>query len=169
MRLIIQYAPVLRSWLAVLVIATANIGQAQSRTTTITGTVTDVSGALVPKASVSLETASGPVLQAIADNEGRFAIEAEPGEYVLKASSLGFMTYRQPIHLVAATPITKDVKLQIGRGDPVVISEPVLLAGPEVVGPPQMELLNASLTSTLPLGPLPPFKLHSRRSKNLSR
>jgi len=158
MRLIIQYAPVLRSWLAVLVIATANIGQAQSRTTTITGTVTDVSGALVPKASVSLETASGPVLQAIADNEGRFAIEAKPGEYVLKASSLGFMTYRQPIHLVAATPIKKDVKLQ-----------PVLLAGPEVVGPPQMELLNASLTSTLPLGALPPFKLHSKRSKNLSR
>ncbi len=158
MRSTIQRAFKLRRWFAVLVIAVSCFAQAQSQTATITGTVTDASGAAIPKAKVTLEVTNGPVLQTIADASGRFAIAAEPGEYVLKASSLGFMTYRQPIHLVVATPITEDVKLQISwNSGPVVDNIP----------PPQVELLTASLTSTLPLRPLPPLKLRARKLTSL--
>jgi|GEM_PF-3229881 len=124
----------------------------------LSGTVTDTTGAVIPQAKITLEITHGPVLRTLTDAAGRFAITAPPGDYILKAYSQGFMPYHQPVHLVPAVPVTKHVTLQIGIG---------FSSGPVVVITPPIELLNASLTSSLPLKPLPPIRLHTRKLTSL--
>jgi hypothetical protein len=144
-----------RRWLPVLAIAISSFASAQSSIATITGTVTDGTGAVIPKAEIALEVTNGPVLQTITDPKGHFALEAEPGESVLKISSPGFKTTRLKVRLAAATPVNQNVKLDV-----------VYEGSPSV---PQIELLNASvtLTSILPLTPLPPLKLHPTKPTSL--
>ncbi|NYF90693.1 carboxypeptidase-like regulatory domain-containing protein [Tunturiibacter empetritectus] len=160
MRSLIQRATMLSSWFAVLVLAAANTGQAHAQTASIVGTVKDVTGASIPKADIRLEMPGIPRLQTVADTDGQFTVEGVPGDYMLKVSSQGFESYYQLVHLTPAAPTTMQVALSVAS-----FSGPVV----DVTPLPQIELLNASLTSTLPLSPLPPLKLHSRRSKKLSR
>jgi Carboxypeptidase regulatory-like domain len=157
MRSTIQRDFALRRWFAVLVIAVSCFAQAQSKTATITGTVTDDTGAVIPKAEIALEVTNGPVLRTVTDPTGHFALEAEPGESVLKISSPGFMTVSIKVRLSAATSLSQNVKLPVaGIYDGPVISESLTL-----------ELLNVFVTSTLPLRPLPPLKLHTRKPTSL--
>lgn len=67
--------------------------------TAITGTVVDsVSGAALPKASVTLLRAGRAILFARADNSGHFAIETQtqPGDE-LQATCMGYKKQRQPV------------------------------------------------------------------------
>jgi hypothetical protein len=147
------------SWSAVLVVAGANAGQAQSRSIPITGTVTDVSGALLPRATISLEGADRSTLQTSADKNGHFAMEAQSGDYTLKVTAFGFATHKESIHLADATSIKKDLVLSV---DNLEVGCALLVARQ-----PEIEQFNASLTSTLPLSPLPPLNLH-QKPKSLS-
>ncbi|HEY6413382.1 MAG TPA: carboxypeptidase-like regulatory domain-containing protein [Edaphobacter sp.] len=156
MRSTIQHAFMLRRWFPVLVIAASCFAQAQPHTPTIIGTVTDTAGASIPKADVSLETANGTAHQIKTDTEGRFEIAAKAGDYTLKISAQGFTSYQKPVHLTPAASVTENIILTVGS-----FSGPIIGFGPQ---PPPIELLDASLTSTLPLSPLPPFKLRIKKS-----
>jgi hypothetical protein len=146
-----------RRWFPILAVVISSFASAQSNTATITGTVTDDAGAVIPKTEIALEVTNGPVLRTITDPKGHFALEAEPGESVLKISSPGFMTVSIKVRLSAATSLNQNVKLPVaGIYDGPVISESLTL-----------ELLNVSVTSTLPLRPLPPLKLHARKPTSL--
>ncbi|HEY6412167.1 MAG TPA: carboxypeptidase-like regulatory domain-containing protein [Edaphobacter sp.] len=153
MRSTIQHAFMLRRWFAVLVVAISCFARAQSQTATITGTVTDASGAPIPKAKVTVEIANGPVLQTTVDAAGRFAMSAPPGEYTLMASSWGFTVYHRTFRVMAAGTINEDVRLDVYnqlRSDEIYAFSPV-------------ELLTASLTSTLPYNPLPLLKIRAKK------
>jgi hypothetical protein len=124
---------------------------AQPSTAAIFGYVLDAENAVIPKAAITLKTPWDPPLQAIADENGHFAIRAKPGYYTLMATSPGFSTHQESIHLADATSIKKDIVLQVGHsGCGVCVTR---AAAP-------IETLDTSLTSTLPLNPLPPLKLH---------
>jgi hypothetical protein len=129
------------------------------KATFVSGYVTDATGASIPKATIRLEAKEKSILSVIADQAGHFAIEAQPGEYTLRVLSPGFATYQQSINLTNETSVEKDIVLQIGGGSTV------LLLCPPSCWPAPIQLLDASLTSTLPLNPLPPLKLHKRTAR----
>ena len=80
---------------ALLLSAVASFGQ--STTGTLTGTVTDASGAVVPKANITLTNAeSGDVRKTVSNSDGYYAIAAVPaGSYALMVDAAGFQKYEQ--------------------------------------------------------------------------
>jgi hypothetical protein len=129
-----------------------------SQATTIGGTITDVTGALIPCAVVSLSMAGSSTLQTTTDSKGHFALDATPGQYILKASAPGYEVFRETVHLTAATPTVENISLGVGA-----ITCPIMIEGNTV------EVSNASLDLLLPFTPLPPFHLSAKRLKHLQR
>ena len=124
---------------------------APPKATVVSGYVTDTSGASIPKATIRLEAKGKSILSVITDQAGHFAIESRPGEYTLTVISLGFATYQQSINLADETSIEKDIVLKIAvSGCGVCVTQ----------ADPPIGTLDASLTTPLPLNPLPPLKLH---------
>ena len=120
----------------------------------LSGYVQDVTGASIPGAIITLKN-NGNIIQEIGSNPaGHFSTEAQLGEYTLEVSSPGFATYKEAIKLKDPASLGKDkfIVLQIASGSLLSCSLPCFW-------PPSIELLDASLTFTLPLKPLPPFRL----------
>src|SRR5437773_1770512 len=83
----------------------------------VTGTVTDQSGAGVPKAhAVVTNRATGVAREADADDDGHYTItDVAPGEYDLKVTATGFKPLAQTSLTVGANTVTNgDTKLQVG-------------------------------------------------------
>jgi len=83
----------------------------------VTGTVTDQSGAGVPKAHVAATNrATSVVREADADENGHYTItDLGPGEYDLKVTASGFKPLTQTNLMVAANTVTNgDASLQVG-------------------------------------------------------
>jgi len=83
----------------------------------VTGTVTDQSGAGVPKAhAVVTNRATGVAREADADDDGHYTItDVAPGEYDLKVTATGFKPLTQTSLTVGANTVTNgDTKLQVG-------------------------------------------------------
>jgi Carboxypeptidase regulatory-like domain/TonB dependent receptor len=83
----------------------------------VTGTVTDQSGAGVPKAHVAATNrVTGVEREADADDNGHYTIiDLAPGDYDLKVTASGFKPLTQTNLMVAANTITNgDAKLQVG-------------------------------------------------------
>jgi hypothetical protein len=100
--------------LAVLLMASAGSRLlAQSDAGSITGTVTDVSGALIPGAVVTAtNNDNGLKLSAESDSSGAFAILAVPrGNYTVEATASGFQVQSAKIVVVVATTQTVVFKL----------------------------------------------------------
>ena len=72
------------------------MGRAQSGMSSIKGTVTDSSGAVIPAASVVLSNAStGVLLNAVTDSTGNYSFPTvTPGIYGISVSKEGFASYR---------------------------------------------------------------------------
>ncbi len=94
-------------------------GLAQSTgTATLTGAVTDSTGAIVPGANVTARNVgAGFVFNSVTTNEGTFYIpNLNPGEYQLKIEAQGFKSYIQNgIVLRTAETPRIDVKLEVGN------------------------------------------------------
>src|SRR5260370_13955481 len=91
---------------------------AQSDRGTVTGTITDPSGALIPGAKISLtnvetETRS----ETVSTSTGNYTLPALPvGNYTLKVEHEGFNTYLPTgIHVQVAVTKRIDVSLQVGQ------------------------------------------------------
>jgi carboxypeptidase family protein/TonB-dependent receptor-like protein len=83
----------------------------------VTGTVTDQSGAGVPKAHVAATNrATGVEREADADDNGHYTItDLAPGDYDLKVTASSFKPLTQTNLMVAANTVTNgDAKLQVG-------------------------------------------------------
>jgi len=84
---------------AVLLIAgltlASSTGNAQATSAALTGTVFDASGAVVPKAEVSLKNeASGDLRRTVSNQEGYFTFAAiPPGSYTITVEMAGFTTW----------------------------------------------------------------------------
>jgi hypothetical protein len=125
------------------------------------GTVKDTSGAAISKADIRLE-AGNSVLRTTTDPAGHFTLGASPGEYILKVTAHGFGMHVESIRLTPrqestfTTEAIKNVVLRVASDGCGVCVTNV---------PLPIELLDASLTSTLPLNPLPPLKLHRHSAR----
>jgi len=101
--------------------------QAQSRSTTasLTGTITDPSGAVVPKATVKITNPdNGTSREATTGATGDYSFALLlPGDYILEASAPGFKTTKQTgIVLTPGDSLNLTVRLTIGTTEQVAVN-----------------------------------------------
>ena len=90
---------------------------AQGALGTITGTVSDPSGAVVGNAAIEVKNvATGQVFKTVSTTTGNYTVAALPiGAYDLTASVRGFKTYnRSGLNLAAAQIMRIDIPLEVG-------------------------------------------------------
>src|SRR5690348_17167972 len=88
---------------------------AQAPTGTVSGKVTDQTGALSPDATVTATGADGKQVSATSDQGGTFSLHSLPaGSYTVSATANGFAQYTQPgVTLAAGHTLTLNMTLQI--------------------------------------------------------
>ena len=99
---------------------------AQSDRGTITGTVTDAAGALVPNASVvAVNPETGVQFRTTTTNTGNYTIPSVPsGGYTVSVEVTGFRKFQQNgVRVQVAQSVRVDVSLQVGStSDSVVVT-----------------------------------------------
>ncbi len=106
-----------------LVVASAQATFAQLETATITGVVIDASGALVPKATVTVTNVSTNItVQAETNDQGSYTVPSlRPGEYTVAVEAPGFSrALRRGLTLQVAQVVRVDVTLETGALTEVV-------------------------------------------------
>ena len=102
----------------------ASTSAAAQNTGTISGTVVDNTGQVVPGASVVLTSeATGDTRTIVSDNSGQFAFRAvEPGSYTIKVELAGFRTLERKNNILNASGHLDlgNVKLDVGTVSEVV-------------------------------------------------
>ncbi len=100
--------------------------QTLSSSAALSGTVTDPSGARVPKATVKLtDPEKGITRDSTSGSAGEFSFALLPaGTYTLEATAPGFKTSQQPgIVLNVGDSLTENIQLTIGANEQVTVSE----------------------------------------------
>jgi len=110
----------IESLILILIAAAMLWGQA---TTSLRGTISDASGAVVPAAKVALtntDTSSTRVTSTSPEGTYEF-LQVLPGNYRLAVEATGFRKYvRQSVELLVNTPATVNVTLEVGHPTEVV-------------------------------------------------
>jgi Carboxypeptidase regulatory-like domain len=110
----------------VCLLAVASAVFAQTNTGSITGTISDPAGAVVPGAMLEVKSAdTGAVYQGGTSATGNYVIPVPVGKYSLTVSVTGFKKYvRENLVVTVATATRQDVKLEVGAvTDTVTITE----------------------------------------------
>ena len=114
-----------KSWLVaalvLLLAGTAVLGQTTSAT--LSGTIRDASGAVVPDVKLSAKnTQTGAVRDSKTDGDGRYSLpNLDPGQYELRAERSGFKTLVQSgVVLTVGGAVVLDLSLQVGGVSEVV-------------------------------------------------
>jgi len=109
----------------VLVLVIPHSASAQA-TATLNGVVRDSSGAVIPRATVSLHnTDTGTERESLTNDSGLYVfVSVPPGEYVLKVRKDGFTAATQTgLHVVVNQASTQDFTLQVGSSQQSVTVE----------------------------------------------
>ena len=112
--------------LALGLISSSRLNAQGATSASVLGTVTDSSGAVIPKASVQVKNiATGQVQQVPADAQGRYTIADLPvGNYEAQASAAGFQTtVRRGITLTVGAQSVVDFSLAVGQAQQTVTVE----------------------------------------------
>ncbi len=138
--------------------------QAQIATTTatISGTVTDPTGAVVPHADVTLvSNEAGISRRFLSDGRGRYTFsQLPPAAYTLKVTAKGFESYRQTgIALNAAQSASLDVVLTVGAETQSVVV---------TADASQMNTDNSNVASDLPSKDIVELPLNTRNVYGLA-
>src|SRR6185436_4414094 len=98
------------------VIALAVTAFAQTDRGTLTGVITDPTGAVVPNAAIEVKNSeSGAVFQGGTSATGNYTFSLPRGTYELSVTVAGFKKYtRQNLEVPVATTVRWDVKLEVG-------------------------------------------------------
>ena len=115
-----------RSMLLPLAFVALNIGLiAQAPTGTITGTVTDESGAVVPNARISIVNKATEFSRAaLANSEGFYSAPALlPGDYEVRCEMPGFRTLVVRVSVQAGGAATANLALEVGTNKEIVSVE----------------------------------------------
>jgi len=90
-----------------------------AQTSSLSGVVRDVSGAVITGAVVqaAASTLSEKVHTVVTDSQGRYRIELNPGRYVVTAVAQGFAPEKQAVEIIAASPATVDAVLKVAAGE----------------------------------------------------
>jgi hypothetical protein len=104
--------------LLLALVAVPNLVFGQGANATLLGTVTDVSGAVVPNASVQVTNVATGVRQNVTtDSQGRYSVvDLIVGNYEVQASAMGFQTVdRKGITLIVGSQTVVDIALSPGQ------------------------------------------------------
>ena len=98
---------------------------AQTNTTSLSGTVTDATGAIVVGADVSISNAaSGSRQNLLTSSNGEFSFEQiQPGTYEVKVVAQGFAEQVEKVELLVSTPKRLAFKLNVGANEQTVTVE----------------------------------------------
>ncbi|MEO8097743.1 MAG: carboxypeptidase-like regulatory domain-containing protein, partial [Acidobacteriota bacterium] len=102
----------------VLTLATVGLIQGQSSLATVTGTITDATGAVLANAPVELHNLeNGQIYKSSSSDTGNYSVQQlSIGDYDLTISAPGFKTYSHTkFHLAAGQNMREDVSLQVGQ------------------------------------------------------
>ncbi len=113
--------------LSLLIFLPTSVVRAQNVSATLTGTVTDSSGAIVPKADVTLKNdASGDMRHTVSNTDGFFTFAAvPPGSYTVEVDLAGFEKWQatQIILNAGDTRNLAGITMQVGTTKEVVTVE----------------------------------------------
>jgi hypothetical protein len=133
---------------------TLAFGQGGSTTSSLSGTVADSSGGVIPGATVTAKNnATATEFQAATDEKGSFTIPAlDPGTYTVTVALMGFKTWSSPdVKLAAAAPAKINVALQVGQ-----LEETVVVHGAAEIVQTQTAAVTTTLSTTqINSAPLP--------------
>jgi len=112
--------------LVCLLAATTTLAFAQGggATTSLSGTVTDTSGAMIPGANVAVKNdATATTFEAVTNEAGFFTVPAvDPGSYTVTVTLMGFKTaVLSDVRVNASTPATIKVALEVGGLEETVV------------------------------------------------
>ena len=105
---------------AVALASTVALGQNPLQTGTVTGTVTDVSGSVIPGVRVTASGTAGNAA-AVTDVNGRYTLENLPaGEYTVTAALSGFFVSKRGISVGSGESVALafTLKVQVPRPSP---------------------------------------------------
>ena len=141
-----------RLWLAaaiVLAIASASaFAQGGATTSSIVGTVSDASGAVIPGAAVAVRNnATGADYSATTNEQGGFTIPSvNPGAYTVTVTLMGFKTaVVNDVRVTAGTPATVRVTLTVGGVEESV----VVSVGSEIIQTQSAAVVNTIDTNQI--------------------
>src|SRR5438105_6072701 len=140
-------------WLLLILALVPATAVAQTGAASLTGLVSDQTGAAVPGATVTAANQATNVdYTAVSNEAGNYTITAVPvGTYVVKAELTGFKTaMTTPIHIEAKQIVRLDFKLELGAiAEMIVVTgqSPVLQTESATVG----EVISGTTVSALPL------------------
>jgi hypothetical protein len=108
-----------------IVLLTALSAFAQSNQGTITGTVSDPAGAVVPTAQIEIKnTDTGVIYRGGTSGTGNFVLPVPTGTYQISVTASGFKKFVQEnVQVVSATDTRKDVRLELGAATETVTVE----------------------------------------------
>jgi hypothetical protein len=130
----------------------ASLSWGQSAAGSVQGVVTDVTGALIPNAKVTLHNAvSGYSKTAVTGGKGEYSFKNVPfNHYRIAASAAGFAAGTAELELRSAAPLTQNFSLDVASNSTTVQvnaeAEEVLTANPQT-----HTTLDSSLLKTLPV------------------
>ena len=111
---------------------------AQSAPATLSGSVYDASGAVLPAVELTLEDAQQTKWQATTDRAGRFQFpRVAAGRYVLAASLAGFRPLRHEFELQSARDWDRAITLQVGDVQETIHVRESRVAAPRQPSQPQ--------------------------------
>ena len=124
------------AFLLAVTVPTAAFRAAQASPATLTGSVYDSTGAVMPGVAITLENAKEEKQQATTRADGRFDFpQTAPGKYVLTATVPGFKSLKQEFELKSARDWDRAITLQVGElSESIVVKEKRVTAP---VGPSQ--------------------------------
>jgi hypothetical protein len=138
---------VLCSWLTAVLMSVAFSGtawaQGGSTASSIIGTVSDASGAVIPGATVVVKSNStGTEFNATTNEQGGFTIPAvDPGTYTVTVTLMGFKTaVVSDVVVNAATPASVRIRLEVGGLEETI----VVSGGSEII-----QTQSAAVTTTI--------------------
>jgi hypothetical protein len=129
-----------KNWLLTFILIaalTALCTQAVAQSTTagdIAGVVTDPSGAVVPKAKVTVKSLENGSTQSTTTNEsGYYRVSLlKPGRYSVSAGLTGFQTSERQVDVGVGAVVTADIALTVGQATQTVeVTETAALMNPE--------------------------------------
>jgi hypothetical protein len=126
----------------------STVALAQLETGTVTGTVTDPTGAVVPNAAITItNTATNQSRNGTSSSGGEYVItNLTPGAYVVKVNATGFALFQQRVDVMVGSKVSVDARLAVGKGAGTVVEVTAAAAGTEV--DTQSQTLGTTVTPT---------------------
>ncbi|MEI6669991.1 MAG: carboxypeptidase regulatory-like domain-containing protein [Acidobacteriota bacterium] len=142
--------------LITLVISAPAFAQGASSASALSGTVVDISGAIIPGADIAVKNdATGNAYSAVTNDHGLFTIPAlDPGTYTVTVKLMGFKTaVIREIKLMAGVPVGIKATLEVGG-----LEETVVVTGATEV----VQTQSAAVSSTMVVEQVSRLPLASR-------